>query len=335
MSDERTIETVVAGLRKQFGPTILMQLKDAPLNVPVISTGSLNVDHALGIGGVPRGRITEIWGPEGAGKTTLAQHIVAEAQKNGGVAVYIDLEHKTDARYMAACGVDLNRLYLSQPQSGTVALDLVRNLITSNQVDAIIVDSVSALVSSVELDASAGDHFVGVQARMMSQNLKAIVGALGLSRTALVFLNQTRMKIGVMHGSPETTSGGVALRFYSSVRMRISRIKNLGVKGKEYGIQSRVKIRKNCVAAPWQEVVIDIEWGKGIVREADVLDAGVLAGAVSSSGGWYALGDIKIGHGREAAKAYLAEHPALVEEIRQKVLHGAPSSETEMSDGED
>lgn len=323
MTGEKAIDEVVSNLRKQFGPGVLMQMDDAPLPVPVISTGSLNVDRALGIGGVPRGRITEIWGPEGAGKTTLAQHIVAEAQKNEGVAVYIDVENKTDAKYMAACGIDMGRLYLSQPQSGTVAFDLVRRLVDSNQVDAIIVDSVSALVTAAELDASAGDHFVGIQARMMSQNLKAIVGVLGLSKTALVFLNQTRMKIGVMYGSPETTSGGVALRFYSSIRMRISRIKNLGVKGKEYGIQTRVKIRKNCLAPPWKEAIIDIEWGKGIVREADVLDAATAMGIVTSSGGWYryTYGDVKLGHGREDAKATLAADPDLIESIRQAVLH--------------
>ena len=313
----KSLDEIVTALRKQFGERILMTLSDEPLRVPVISTGSLNLNHALGIGGIPRGRITELFGPAGGGKTSIAQHCVAEAQKGGGEAVYIDMEHKVDPNYMAACGIDLTRLHLSQPQSGTTALDLVRKLVASNTIDLIVVDSVAALCTSAELDAAAGDHFVGVQARMMSQNLKAIVPVLGLSKTVLLFINQTRMKIGVSWGSPETTSGGVALRFYASIRMRVSRKGNLGAKGKEYGIRSVVRVRKNCLAPPWKEAEFDIIWGKGIDPAGDLLDYGAMTGVIAKSDShWYSYGEQKFGRGRPKARLFLVENPEIAKEIR-------------------
>jgi recombination protein RecA len=317
-----TLEQVVIELRKKFGENILMTLQDAPMDVPVISTGSLALDRALGVGGVPRSRITEIYGPEGGGKTTLALHITAEAQKLGGTAVYIDMEHAVDLPYMQAIGVDTSAVLFSQPNSGIEALNVIRALVSKNAVDLIVVDSVAALSAPTELDADAGDQFMGVQARMMSQNLKAIAPILGLSKTALVFTNQIRFKIGVMYGNPETQSGGVALKFYSSIRMRIAKVGMLGSKGKEYGICSRVKVTKNRVAAPWQEAEFDLVWGKGISQEADVLSVAVDAGVVNQAGGWFSYGETKLGHGKEAAKSYLKDHPELVAELRQKVLGG-------------
>jgi recombination protein RecA len=317
-----TLEQAVAELRKQFGDRILMTLDDEPMDVPVIPTGSLAIDRALGVGGIPRSRVTEIYGPEGGGKTTLALHITAEAQKLGGTAVFIDMEHAVDLPYMAALGVDTSAVLFSQPNSGIDALNVIRKLVSSNAVDLIVVDSVAALSAPTELDADAGDQFMGVQARMMSQNLKAIAPILGLSKTALVFTNQTRMKIGVMYGNPETSPGGYALKFYSSVRMRIAKVGMLGAKGKEYGITSRVKVVKNKVAAPWQTAEFDLVWGRGISREADVLAVAVDAGVVNQAGGWFSYGETKLGHGKEAAKQYLAENPDLVAEIREKVLEG-------------
>ena len=315
-----SLETTITAINKKLGMGTIMQLGDDPQPIEVISTGSLALDLVLGTGGVPRSRATEIWGPEGAGKTTLAQHICAEAQKDGGAAVYIDMEHKVDPAYMAACGVDMERLYFCQPQTGTAAFDVIRALVKGGEVDVIIVDSVHALSTGAEMDADAGDQFVGVQARLMSQNLKVIVPVLGTSKTALVFINQTRSKIGVMYGNPEVAPGGAALRFYASVRMRISRIAMLGSKSKEYGIRSRVKVRKNNLAAPWKTAEFDIVWGMGVNAAADILEAGVQTGVVNQGGGWYSLGDERLGHGREATKAYLAERPELVEKIRQGVL---------------
>jgi recombination protein RecA len=317
-----TLSKVVAELRKQFGERILLTLDDEPMTVPVIPTGSLAIDRALGVGGVPRSRITEIYGPEGGGKTTLALHITAEAQGLGGTAVYIDMEHGVDLAYMAAIGVDTSAVLFSQPNSGIDALNVIRKLVTSNTVDLIVVDSVAALSAPIELDADAGDQFMGVQARMLSQNLKAIAPILGLSKTALVLTNQTRMKIGVMYGNPETTSGGYALKFYSSIRMRIAKVGMLGPKGKEYGIRSRVRVTKNKVACPWQQAEFDLVWGKGISREADVLAVALDTDVVSQAGGWFSYGETKLGHGREAAKEYLAANPDLVAELREKVLRG-------------
>jgi len=317
-----TLDQVVTELRKKFGENILMTLQDAPMDVPVISTGCLALDRALGVGGVPRSRITEIYGPEGGGKTTLALHITAEAQKLGGQAVFIDMEHAVDLAYMTAIGVDTSAVLFSQPNTGIDALNIIRRLVDSNTVDLIVVDSVAALSSPVELDADAGDQFMGVQARMMSQNLKAIAPILGLSKTALVFTNQIRFKIGVVYGNPETQSGGVALKFYSSVRMRISKVGMLGTKGKEYGICSRVRVTKNRVAAPWQQAEFDLVWGQGISHEADVLAVAVDADVVNQAGGWFSYGETKLGHGKEAAKSYLKDHPELVAELRQKVLGG-------------
>jgi len=323
------LDEVVEQLRKKFGEGILMTLADKPTVVPVISTGSLAVDRALGIGGVPRGRITEIFGSESAGKTTLAQHIAAEAQKNGGQVVYIDMENKLDPTYMQACGIDASTLMLSQPPSGTAAFDIIRALLANDAVDLIIVDSVAALSASAELDADAGDQFMGVQARMMSQNLKVTMGTLGLSRTALVFINQIRMKIGVMYGNPETTPGGKALLFYASVRMRVSHVGNLGPKGKEYGIESKVKVVKNSLAAPFKQAEFEIVWGKGISREADVLNVAAETGVVVQKGSWYYYNDEAIGNGKEVAKGWLAAHPEQMAEIREKVLNAQDEAHAE------
>jgi len=312
---ERTLEEVIENLRRQFGQEVLMRIGDEIQPVPVISTGSLKVDRALGVGGIPRSRITELFGPEGAGKTTLAQHIVAEAQRLGDTAVYIDMEHKVDPEYMRACGIDLEELVLSQPPNGTVALDLVRQLAASNQVGLIVVDSVAALSTSAELDAAAGDHFIGIQARLMSQNLKSITPILGLSKAALLFINQTRFKIGVMYGNPETTPGGVALKFYTSVRMRIQRIGRLGPKENPTGIRSRVKIVKNCLAPPWRSAEIEIDFGKGISREGELLDLGTELGILVKSGNWYNYGEQRLGNGKEQSKAFLREHPDIAESL--------------------
>jgi len=317
-----TLDDVVKNLRSQFGSDIIMRLDDEPANIKVIPTGSLALDRALGVGGVPCSRITEIYGPEGGGKTTLAQHIVAECQRMGGTAVYIDMEHAVDLKYMAACGVDTKAVLFSQPNTGTEALNVIRKLVASNTVDLIVLDSVAAMTSAAEIDADAGDHFVGIQARMMSQNLKAIVPALGLSKTALVFINQIRMKIGVMYGNPETTPGGRALKFYSSVRIRIAKRNWLGPKTNRHGIQSLAVVKKNKVAPPFQEAEFDIEWGQGISKAGDVLDVGVDVGLIERAGSWYSYQGEKIGNGRNATKEYLNAHPEIMTEIRQQLFAG-------------
>ncbi len=323
MTEDR-LQEVIEELRSQLGERIIIQMDEDPLDVEVIPTGSLAVDKALGIGGVPRGRITEIFGPHGGGKTTLGIHLVAECQRMGGVANYIDMEHAVDLQYMQACGVDTKQVLFSQPDSGTDALNVIRKLVSENVVDLIVLDSVAALTSAAELDADAADHFVGIQARMMSQNLKAIVPPLGLSDVALVFINQTRMKIGTRYGNPETTPGGKALKFYSSVRMRVAQRGKLGKQSRRYGILTSAKTYKNKCAPPWQEAQFEILWGKGIDKAADTLRVAYQAKVVTLGGGFYYFRDEKISEDRGKVPAIkrLREDPDILREIRAAVLNG-------------
>lgn len=322
MAEERTIEEEVKALRKEFGQDIIIKGSDKPLDIPAIPTGSLNLDRALGVGGVPRGRVSEIFGPEGGGKTTLAQHIVAEAQRMGGKAVYIDLENAVDAGYMSACGVDMDELYLSQPNNGEEAWNIMLRLVRANVADVIVLDSVSALVTAAEKDSDAGSQQPGIQARLMSSNLRKIVSDLGLSKTALIFINQLRMKIGVMFGSPETTSGGRALKFYTSVRMRVRNGGIIKDGTEKIGQHVVVKVAKNKVAPPLQEGQFDLLWGKGIDGVSDVLATALITGVIKQGGGFYAFEGERIAEakGKNHVKQAMDEQPALVARIRAAVL---------------
>jgi len=308
----------VSHIEKQFGKGSIMRLGQAPRQaVDVISTGSLALDIALGVGGVPRGRITEIHGAESSGKTTIAYHIIAEAQKAGGIAAFIDAEHSVDPEYAKALGVDIDSLLVSQPATGEEALEIMDALVRSGAVDVVALDSVAALVPKAEIEGEMGDSFVGLQARLMSQAMRKLNGSISKTNTAAVFINQIREKIGVMYGSPETTPGGRALKFYSSVMLDVRRVETLKQGNDMVGNRVKVKVAKNKVAPPFRVAEFDIMFGKGISRSGSVLDIGVETEIINKSGAWYNYGDIRIGQGRENAKAYLEEHPELFNEIEQ------------------
>ncbi len=325
MADEnrnRAIELAMGQIEKQFGKGSIMRLgEDSVLpEIQVISTGALSLDIALGVGGIPRGRIIEIYGPESSGKTTLALHIVAEAQKTGGIAAFIDAEHALDVHYARNLGVNTDNLLISQPDTGEQALEITEVLVRSGAIDVLVIDSVAALVPRAEIEGEMGDAHMGLQARLMSQALRKLTATISKSRCSVIFINQIRMKIGVMFGNPETTTGGNALKFYSSVRMDIRRIGALKQGQDVIGNRTRVKVVKNKVAPPFKETEFDIMYGQGISREGDLVDLGVDCEVVEKSGSWFSYGDNRIGQGRENAKTFLVEHPEIATEIESKVL---------------
>ena len=319
-SKAKALETTLATIQKRYGEGSIMRLGQAShLHVEAIPTGSLSLDLALGVGGVPRGRVTEIYGPEGSGKTTLCQHIVAEAQHMGGVAAFVDMEHALDPLYAAKCGVNVDDLYISQPDTGEQALEIAEALVRSGAVDVIVVDSVAALVPRAEIEGDMGDSHPGLQARLMSQALRKLSGAIKASNTAMVFTNQLRHKIGVMYGSPETTSGGMALKFYASVRMDIRRIQAIKAKGEVIGNRTRVRVKKNKVAPPFRECEFDIMYDEGISKEGDVLDLGVELELIEKRGSFYSYNDERLAQGRENVKLAFRENPALAAEIEKEI----------------
>jgi recombination protein RecA len=316
----KALESTLTNLTKRFGEGTIMRLGEAThLNVEVIPTGSLALDLALGVGGVPRGRVTEIYGPESSGKTTICQHIVAEAQRTGGYAAFIDMEHALDPAYAARCGVDVENLYIAQPDTGEQALEIAEALVRSGALDVVVVDSVAALVPRAEIEGDMGDAHMGLQARLMSQALRKLSGAIKQSNTAMIFTNQLRMKIGVMFGNPETTSGGRALKFYSSVRLDVRRIQSIKEKGEVVGNRTRVRVTKNKVAAPFRQAEFDIMYNEGISRVGDILDLGVELGVIDKRGSFYNYGDQRLAQGRENAKGFLSENPDLALEVESKI----------------
>ena len=318
---QKALDAALAQIEKAYGKGSVMKLGDpsAKMNVETIPTGSLSLDIALGLGGVPKGRIIEIYGPESSGKTTVALHMVAEVQKRDGIAGFIDAEHALDPVYAKNIGVDIDNLYISQPDSGEQALEICETMVRSGAVDIVIVDSVAALVPKAEIDGDMGDSHVGQQARLMSQALRKLTAVVSRTNCIVVFINQLREKIGVMFGNPETTTGGRALKFYSSVRLDVRRIESLKQGGEVIGNRTRIKVVKNKVAPPFKEAEFDIIFGRGISREGDILDLATKYGVVEKSGAWFAYKQEKIGQGRENAKIYLAQNPAIMEEVENKV----------------
>jgi len=337
---EKALEQAVAQIKRRFGDGALMRLGDAShLNVQIVPTGCLALDIALGVGGLPRGRITEVYGPEGSGKTTICQHIVAEVQKMGGVAAFIDMEHALDPRYAAQCGVNTESLYISQPDTGEQALEIAEALVRSGAVDVIVIDSVAALVPRAEIEGEMGDSHPGLQARLMSQALRKLSGAIKQSNAVMIFTNQLRMKIGVMFGSPETTSGGRALKFYASVRLDVRRIKSIKYRGEVVGHTTRVRVTKNKVAPPFRVAEFDIMFGEGISRAGDLLDVGLEMGIVDKRGSYYYFEEENFAQGRENAKEYLSKNADFADNIdgiiRAKLVEvETPEAETAESDDE-
>ena len=322
---KEALSTALAQIEKQFGKGAIMKLGDsAALQVEAISTGSLGLDLALGVGGVPRGRIIEIYGPESSGKTTLALHILAEAQKKGGEVAFIDVEHALDPNYAAALGVDINSLLVSQPDTGEQAMEICEALVRSGAIDAIVIDSVAAMVPRAEIEGEMGDSHVGLQARLMSQALRKLTGIIGKTNTVCIFINQLREKVGVVYGNPEVTTGGRALKYYSSVRIDVRRIEGLkDSTGAFIGNRTRAKIVKNKVAPPFREAEFDIMFGEGISKLGEILDLGVKLGIVQKSGAWFNYGDMRLGQGRDNAKQFLKEHPEVAGEIEKIVRANA------------
>lgn len=317
----KALDTALTGIEKRFGKGAVMFLgKNQFMNVDHISTGSLALDHALGIGGVPRGRIVEIYGPESSGKTTVALQVVAQAQKAGGTAAFIDVEHALDPVYAANLGVDIDSLLVSQPDTGEQALEIAEALMRSGAVDALVVDSVAALVPRAEIEGEMGDSHVGVHARLMSQALRKLAGAISASNCVAIFINQLREKIGVMYGNPETTTGGRALKFYASVRMDIRRTESIKVDGRVIGNHTRVKVVKNKVAPPFREAEFDIMYGQGISHEGELIDIGIDTDIVTRSGSWISYGETRLGQGRDNAKIFLAANPDMAAEIEEKIV---------------
>ncbi len=324
---QKALDTTLASLKKRFGEGPVMRLGEAErMKVAAIPTGSLSLDLALGIGGVPRGRITEIYGPESSGKTTICQHIIAEAQKIGGIAAFIDVEHALDPDYASRCGVNVDQLYISQPDTGEQALEIAEALIRSGAIDVVVIDSVAALVPRAEIEGEMGDSHVGLQARLMSQALRKLVGAINSSNTSLVFTNQLRQKIGVMFGNPETTSGGLALKFYASVRMDVRRIESIKHGGNTVGSRTRVTIKKNKVAPPFHQAEFDIMYNKGISKAGDLLDLGTNMGIIEKRGAFYSYGDLRLGQGRENAKEFLEASPSVAQQIESAIRSAAALS---------
>jgi len=317
----KALESALQQIEKQYGKGSVMKLGDtgAHMNVEVVPSGSLSLDAALGLGGFPKGRIVEIYGPESSGKTTVALHAVAEVQKRGGIAGFIDAEHALDPVYAANIGVDINNLYISQPDNGEQALEITETMVRSGAVDIVIVDSVAALVPKAEIEGDMGDSHVGLQARLMSQALRKLTAVISKSNCIVIFINQLREKVGVMFGNPETTTGGRALKFYASVRLDVRRIEALKASGEVVGNRTRVKVVKNKVAPPFREAEFDIMFGQGISKEGDILDLAVEENIIQKSGAWFAYNDEKIGQGRENAKQFLKEHPEVMDEVEQKV----------------
>ena len=322
----KALDAALTQIEKAYGKGSVMKLGDsgANMNIETVPTGSLSLDIALGLGGVPKGRVIEVYGPEPSGKTTVALHMVAEVQKRGGIAGFIDAEHALDPVYAKNIGVDIDNLYISQPDNGEQALEITETMVRSGAVDIVIVDSVAALVPKAEIDGDMGDSHVGLQARLMSQALRKLTAVISRTNCIVIFINQLREKVGVMFGNPETTTGGRALKFYSSVRLDVRRTESLKQSGEVIGNHVRVKVVKNKIAPPFKEAEFDIMFGKGISREGDVLDLAADANIVEKSGSWYAYKGAKIGQGRENAKQYLAQNPLICEEIENQVreLHG-------------
>lgn len=333
----KALEGALSQIEKQYGKGSVMKLGEsaANMNVETIPTGSLSLDLALGLGGIPKGRIVEIYGPESSGKTTVALHMVAEVQKRGGIAGFIDAEHALDPAYAKKIGVDTDNLYISQPDNGEQALEITEMLVRSGAVDIVIVDSVAALVPKAEIDGDMGDSHMGLHARLMSQALRKLTAVISKSNCIVIFINQLREKVGVMFGNPETTTGGRALKFYSSIRMDVRRIETLKQGGEIVGNRTRVKVVKNKIAPPFREAEFDIMFGQGISREGDILDLAASISIVNKSGAWYAYRDDKIGQGRENAKQYLREHPEVMQEIETKVREHYFNIATEMEEEEE
>lgn len=339
----KALELAIGQIDKQFGKGSIMRLGDSSISmeVQVIPTGALSLDAALGIGGVPRGRVIEIYGPEASGKTTLSLHIIAETQKLGGKVAFIDAEHALDARYAAKLGVNTDDLLLSQPDSGEQALEITETLVRSNAIDTIVIDSVAALVPRAELEGEMGDSHMGLQARLMSQALRKLAGIVKKSNTCVIFINQIRMKIGVIFGNPETTTGGRALKFYASVRLDIRRIGGIKEGSNAIGNRVRVKVVKNKLAPPFKEVELDIMYGFGISYEADILDIALEADLISKMGSWYSYGDERLGQGRENTKIYLHDNPDILEDLSVKVkehlglIDSPKSNDSEDKDSEE
>lgn len=317
----RALDAAIGQIEKQFGKGSVMKLGDssANMNVETVPTGSLSLDIALGLGGIPKGRIVEIYGPESSGKTTVALHMVAEVQKRGGIAGFIDAEHALDPAYAKNIGVDIDNLYISQPDNGEQALEITETMVRSGAIDIVIVDSVAALVPKAEIDGDMGDSHMGLQARLMSQALRKLTAVVSKTNCIVIFINQLREKLGVMFGNPETTTGGRALKFYSSIRMDVRRIESLKQAGEVVGNRTRVKVVKNKVAPPFKEAEFDIVFGKGISRVGDILDLAVKLDIIQKSGAWFAYNNAKIGQGRENAKLYIEEHPEMMAEVEHQV----------------
>ncbi|MBM4423892.1 MAG: recombinase RecA [Chloroflexi bacterium] len=331
---DKALDAALSQIKKKYGDGALMRLGEAShLSVEAIPTGSISLDLALGIGGVPRGRVTEIYGPESAGKTTICQHIVAEAQKRGGTCAYVDMEHALDPTYAARCGVDVENLYIAQPDTGEQALEIAETLVRSGAVDVVVVDSVAALVPRAEIEGDMGDATMGQQARLMSQALRKLSGAIKQSNTCMIFTNQLRQKIGVMFGNPETTTGGMALKFYSSVRLDVRRIQAIKEGQDVVGSRTRVRVVKNKVAPPFREAEFDIMYNEGISKMGDLIDLGTTMEIITKRGAFYTHNDSRIGQGRENAKRYLHEHPEMAAQIEQAVRENALANESPMPTG--
>jgi recombination protein RecA len=340
---QKALELALMQIERQFGKGSIMKLGEASakLNVEVIPTGALALDIALGVGGVPRGRVIEVFGPESSGKTTVALHVIAEAQKMGGTAAFVDAEHALDPAYAKNLGVDIDNLLVSQPDTGEQALEIAEALVRSGAIDVIVVDSVAALVPRAEIEGEMGDSHVGLQARLMSQALRKLTGAISKSRTTVIFINQIREKVGVVYGSPETTTGGRALKFYASIRLEVRKQENIKQGTDIIGSRTRVKVVKNKVAPPFKQADFDIMYGAGISREGSILDIAAELNVINKSGAWYSYGDERLGQGRENVKEYLREHPDLTREVELKIRQAfnvggprVPSTPTTIATGE-